>query len=61
MCHSDMCLLIAASLFIDSQSIVGDGASFDLAMVEPRRLYQCAFMRCWSSAAAAIFDECRKP
>jgi hypothetical protein len=33
-------LLLVAGLFIDSQSLVGDGASSDLAMVEARRLFQ---------------------
>ena len=33
-------LLRAAGLFIDSQSLVGDGAFSDLAMVEARRLFR---------------------
>ena len=49
-------LLLAAGLFIDSQSLVGDGASLDLAMVEAWRL----FWRCWIWAAAAGFSVCRK-
>jgi hypothetical protein len=32
-------LLLAVSLFIDSQSLVGDSASLDQAMVETRRLF----------------------
>jgi hypothetical protein len=32
-------LLLAAGLFIDSQSLFGDGAYLDLAMVEVRRLF----------------------
>jgi hypothetical protein len=37
---STCALLLVAGLFIDSQSLVGDGVSFDLAMVEARRLFQ---------------------
>jgi hypothetical protein len=32
-------LLLAAVLYIDSQSLVGDGASLHLIMVEARRLF----------------------
>jgi hypothetical protein len=32
-------LLLAAGLFIDSQSLVGDGASSDCAMVESSHLF----------------------
>jgi hypothetical protein len=53
-------LLRATGLFIDSQSLVGDGASLDLAMVEARRLFQCLSWRCWSLAAVSNFSECRK-
>jgi hypothetical protein len=53
-------LLLAVCLFIDSQSLVGDGASSDLAMVEAWRLFQCSSRRRWSLAAAASFGECRK-
>jgi hypothetical protein len=53
--------LLAASLFIDSQSLVGDGALLDLARVDARRLFQRASRRRWSLAAAAGFGECRKP
>jgi hypothetical protein len=34
--------LLAAGLFIDSQSLIGDGAFLDLAMEEVRRLFQRA-------------------
>jgi hypothetical protein len=44
-CHIDM--------FIDSQSLIGDGASLDLAMVEARRLFQCVSRRHWNLAASA--------
>jgi hypothetical protein len=40
--------LQAAGLFIDSQSLVGDGASSDLAMVEAQRLFQRSCRRRWS-------------
>jgi hypothetical protein len=40
--------LRAAGLFIDSQSLVGDGAFSDLAMVETRHLFRCSSRRCWS-------------
>jgi hypothetical protein len=53
--------LLAAGLFIDSQSLVGDGASSDLAMVEARHLFQCSSWRRWSLAATASFGECTKP
>jgi hypothetical protein len=33
--------LLAAGLFIDSQSLIGDGAFLDLAMVETRHLFFC--------------------
>jgi hypothetical protein len=52
--------LLAAGLFIDSKSLVGNGASLDLAMVEARRLFRRVSRRCWSVAAAASFGECRK-
>jgi hypothetical protein len=57
---STCALLLAAGLFIDSQSLVGDGAFLDLAMEEARRLFQRVSWRCWSVAAAASFGECRK-
>jgi hypothetical protein len=53
--------LLAAGQFIDLQSLVGDGASSDLAMVESRRLFQRTSRRCSSLSAAASFGECRKP
>jgi hypothetical protein len=52
--------LLAAGLFIDSQSLVGDGAFLDLAMEEARRLFQHASWRRWSVGAAASFGESRK-
>jgi hypothetical protein len=54
-------LLLAAGLFMDSQSLVGDGALLNLEMVEARRFSQHASRRRWSLAAAADFGECRKP
>jgi hypothetical protein len=57
---STCALLHAAGMFIDSQSLVGDGASLDLAMVEAHPLFQRSFWRCWSLAAAGSFGECRK-
>jgi hypothetical protein len=50
--------LHAAGLFIDSQSLVGDGASSDLTMVEARRLFERLFRRLWRLVAAASFSEC---
>jgi hypothetical protein len=44
-CHIDM--------FMDSQSLVGDGTSLDLAMVEARRLFQRVSRRRWNLAASA--------
>jgi hypothetical protein len=42
-CATTTCAsLRAAGLFIDSQSLVGDGALLDLAMVEARRFFWCA-------------------
>jgi hypothetical protein len=51
----------AVGLFIDSQSLVGDGAFSNLAMVKARRFFRRAPWRRWSLAAAANFDGCRKP
>jgi hypothetical protein len=59
-CYSDMSSLLAAGLFIDSKSLVGDGASLDLAMVEARHLFRRTSQRRWSVAAAASFGECGK-
>jgi hypothetical protein len=53
--------LLAAGLFIDSQSLVDDGVSLDLAMVEARRLFQHTSRQCWTLATAVRFGECRKP
>jgi hypothetical protein len=52
--------LLATGLFIDSQRLVGDGASLDLAMVEVRHLFQLSSWRHKSLAVAASFDESRK-
>jgi hypothetical protein len=52
--------LLAAGLFIDSQNLIGDGASLDLAMEEARHLFQRASWWRWSVATAASFGECRK-
>jgi hypothetical protein len=53
-CHSDMCLVACCTL-------VDDGASLDLAMVEARYLFQRASRWRWSVAAVASFgSECRK-
>jgi hypothetical protein len=53
--------LLAAGLFIGSQSLVGDGASSDQAMVEARCLFQRSSRRRWSLAAAASFGKCGSP
>jgi hypothetical protein len=53
--------LHAAGLFIDSQSLVGDGAFLDLAMMEARRFFRHAPWRRWSWATTAGIDRCRKP
>jgi hypothetical protein len=52
--------LLTAGLFIDSKSLVGDGVSLDLAMVEARHLFQRTSRWRWSLAAAASFGECGK-
>jgi hypothetical protein len=52
--------LLAAGLFIESQILVDDGASFDLAMVEARLLFQRSSRRRWNLAAAVSFGKCRK-
>jgi hypothetical protein len=49
----------AVGLFIDSKSLIGDGASLDLAMVEAKHLFRRASRRHWSVVAAARC-ECRK-
>jgi hypothetical protein len=59
-----ICVLLRATcLFIDSYSLVGDGAFLNLAMVEVRRFFQFqrASRRRWSWAAADGFGSCRKP
>jgi hypothetical protein len=53
--------LVAADLFIDSQSLVGDGAFLDLAKVEARRLFLRSSRRRWNWTAAAGYGGCRKP
>jgi hypothetical protein len=53
-------LLHAAGLFIDSQSLVGDGAFSDLAMVEVRRLFQRSSRRHWSWAVASRYGSYMK-
>jgi hypothetical protein len=53
--------LFAACLFIDLQSLFGDGAFLDLPIVEARRLFQHAPWRRRRLAAAAGFGECSKP
>jgi hypothetical protein len=44
-------------MFIDSQSLVGDGASLDLAIAQAWHLFQHLFRQCWGVAAAASFGE----
>jgi hypothetical protein len=53
--------LLTAGLFIDSQSLVGDGAFLDLAMVEARRLFLRSSRRRWNWTAAAGYGGCSKP
>jgi hypothetical protein len=48
-------------LFIDSKSLVGDGALLDLDMVEAWRFFRRASRRSWSWTTAASFGGCRKP
>jgi hypothetical protein len=50
----------AAGLFIDSQSLCGDGAFSDLAMMEARCLFWHSSRRCWSWEAAR-YGGCKKP
>jgi hypothetical protein len=52
---------ICPSLFIDSQSLVGDGALSNLGMVEARRLSRRSYQGRWSWAAAALYGGCRNP
>jgi hypothetical protein len=59
-----ICVLLRATcLFIDSYSLVGDGAFLDLAMMEAQSFFQFqrASRRRWSWAAADGFGSCRKP
>jgi hypothetical protein len=44
-----------------SQSLIGDDALLDKAMVEARCLFQRESRRCWSLAAATGFGECGNP
>jgi hypothetical protein len=53
-------LLLAAGLFIESQNLVDDGASLNLAMVDAQLLFQRLSRRHWNLAAAVNFGECRK-
>jgi hypothetical protein len=41
-CATTCALMLAACLFIDSEILIGNGASLDLAMVETRCLFQHA-------------------
>jgi hypothetical protein len=54
-------LLRAAGLFIDSQSLVGDGDLLDLAMMEARRFFRRVSRQHWNWTAAAGFGGCEKP
>jgi hypothetical protein len=45
--------LLAAGLFIDSQTLVGDGALLDFGLVEAQLLFPCPSRRRWSWTAAA--------
>jgi hypothetical protein len=54
-------LLLAAGLFTDSKSLIDDGVSLDLVMVEARRLFRCPSRGRWSLATVTGFGECRKP
>jgi hypothetical protein len=53
--------LLAAGLFIDSQSLIDNGALLDLAMVEARRLFRRESRRRWCLVAAAGFSKYMKP
>jgi hypothetical protein len=54
-------LLHASGLFIDSQSLVGNGIFLDLEMVEARYFFHRASPWRLSWAATAGFGGCRKP
>jgi hypothetical protein len=49
-----MCLVRAASLFIDSESLVSDGSFLDLAMVDARRFFWRALWWLWSWAGCGV-------
>jgi hypothetical protein len=53
--------LLAAGQFIESQNLVDDGASLNLAMVDARLLFQRPSRRRWNLAATVSFGECKKP
>jgi hypothetical protein len=52
--------LLAVGLFIDSQSLVRDGAFLNLAMVEARHHFLRPSRRRWNWAAAAGYGGCWK-
>jgi hypothetical protein len=52
--------LLGAGMFIDSQSLIGDGTILNLAMVEARRFFQCPSRRPWRWVAATGYGICRK-
>jgi hypothetical protein len=53
-------LMLAVGMFIDSQSLIYDDASLNLAIVEARHLFKSSSRRRRSLAATASFGECRK-
>jgi hypothetical protein len=59
--HVSCCLQQAYSLTHKALLANGDGASFDLVMVEARCILQCVSMRHCSLTAAARFSECMNP
>jgi hypothetical protein len=60
-CTTTCALLRAACMFIDSQSLIVNGALLDLSMVEARYFFWHASRRHWTWATAVGFDGCRKP
>jgi hypothetical protein len=61
-CATSTCAsLHAEGLFIDSQSLFGDCAFSDFALVEARYLLRCSSWRRWRWVSAARYDGCRKP
>jgi hypothetical protein len=44
-CHNAMCLAACRGLLMDSQSLFGNGAFSDLAMVKARHLLWCSSWR----------------